>query len=620
MAPKGLVQLARSPEILYLILDCLPNADLFSLLQTCKSLYPTCYRHLWSVLVFDSTDWYWYPRKGIEYDAVGKLMQTQDNIGYQYTKVLDFGSALFYNTLHVEFRKQLGRLLDIGQLAPKTVMADISVLNDEERDCYPDALRLLRSLKKYSRTKSPGEFSVQLRTGFIRLLPEHFDLPKITRYDLVSAYKLGPNEKVWSVDGPSPKEHIKELTNILAQLVNLQWFSWDSHTGKYYIDRRTRFKLSEGRQGLEKLQTTFTNMRHLKTLICKNHFFGPSFFVIPPPTVKVLELGGSYHSASCSFTGVELLEICKLESQHEIEDPIGDRNEFKSINELVLGGVAVTGLKGFNAKQHDCWSRRKNGYCPIDLNECILQRNKKIGPNTFKAIATSRAAELIYQCERSFVRKIKACSPLLREIIIEGPKIGTLETWEVGIKHAWKFAIDCQDTIQYRLAWYMEMIQKDQESTNGDELDHEMVSMECLRMLVRNPEFGNSGTLGTGREPSDIIQHCGHMWEAVHRCVGMARHEYTRRFANYEPPNEQKFMRTCLKMLSRWPNLKDARKWEAKTRAGGLVFGHTNTLIQDVQLSRSTLINESTEKFFKGGKVEMESVTNQWVRRLAEAK
>ncbi|KAF3195891.1 hypothetical protein TWF225_000256 [Orbilia oligospora] len=470
-------------------------------------------------------------------------------------------------------------------------MADISVLNDEERDYYPDALRLFRGLKKYSRTKSPGEFSVQLRTGFIRLLPEYFDLPKITKYDLVSAYKLGPNEKVWSVDGPSPKEHIKELTNILAQLVNLQWFSWDSHTGRYYNDRRTIFKLSEGRQGLEKLQTTFTNMRHLKTLICKNHFFGPSFFVIPPPTVK-----------------------------HEIEDPIGDRNEFKSINELVLGGVAVAGLRGFNAKQHDYWSRRKNGYCPIDLNECILQQNKKIGPNTFKAIATSRAAELIYQCERSFVRKIKACSPLLREIIIEGPKIGTLETWEVGIKHAWKFAIDCQDTIHYRLAWYMEMIQKDQESTNGDELDHEMVSMECLRMLVRNPEFGNSGTLGTGREPSDIIQHCGHMWEAVHRCVGMARHEYTRRFANYEPPNEQKFMRTCLKMLSRWPNLKDARKWEAKTQAGGLVFGHTNTLIQDVQLSRSTLINESTEKFFKGEKVEMESVTNQWVRRLAEGK
>ncbi|KAF3105084.1 hypothetical protein TWF569_000535 [Orbilia oligospora] len=134
--------------------------------------------------------------------------------------------------------------------------------------------------------------------------------------------------------------------------------------------------------------------------------------------------------------------------------------------------------------------------------------------------------------------------------------------------------------------------QKDQESTNGDEFDDEMVSMECLRILVRNPKFGNSGTLGTGREPSDTIQHCGHMWEAVHRCVGMAQHEYTRRFANYEPPNGQKFMRTCLKMLSRWLNLKDARKCEAKTRAGGLVFGHTNTLIQDVQLGRSTLINE----------------------------
>ncbi|KAF3289435.1 hypothetical protein TWF970_003214 [Orbilia oligospora] len=556
---------------------------------------------------------------------------------------------MFYNTVHVEFRKQLERLLDIGQLAPTTVIADISVLNDEGRDCYPDTLRLLQGLKKYSETKSPGEFSVQLRTGFIRLLPEYFDLPKITKYELVVAYKLGPNEKIWSVDGPSAKEHIKELTNVLAQLVNLQWFSWDSHTGKYYNDRRTRFKLSEGRQELEKLQTTFTNMRHLKTLICKNHFFDPSFFVVPPPTVKVLELGGLLSFswwrkfAACPLTSVELLEIRKPESRHEIEDPIGDRDEFKPINELVLGDVAVTGLRDFNAKQHDYWSRRGNGYCPIDLNECILRRNKKIGPNTFKAIATSRAIDFIYQWERSFVRKIKACSLVLRDIytrkfnkrdideslpafkkicakiIIEGPKIGSLETWEVGIKHAWKFAIDCQDTIHYRLAWYMETIQKDQNSANRDELDDEMVSRECLQMLVRNPEFGNSGTLGTGREPSETIQHCGRMWEAVHRCVGMARHEYTRRFANYEPPNEKKFMRTCLKMLSRWPNLKDARKWEAKTRAGGLVFGHTNTLIQDVQLSRSALINEYTEKFFKGEEVEMESVTNQWVRRLAEA-
>lgn len=103
--------LSKVPEILFDILSHLSERDVYSVLRTSKSLYPACYRHFWSTLLFHNYGGVWYPNhKDKKYprplrsrcDGLADRIYHGDttNMGFEFTKVIWFGKHLFGDGSH----------------------------------------------------------------------------------------------------------------------------------------------------------------------------------------------------------------------------------------------------------------------------------------------------------------------------------------------------------------------------------------------------------------------------------------------------------------------------------------------------------------------------------------
>lgn len=153
----SLADLSARPEILYLILGYLPTVDLFRLLRTCKALYPTCYRELWSTLVFDGSRYtpnsLRQNRRVARPDVLVKLVKTNsvEGLGFKYTKHLVIGEELLKQgrsrssmgsddeladlseskdiRRSTELNNSLADLLESGELAPRVVSLNLNIPN-----------------------------------------------------------------------------------------------------------------------------------------------------------------------------------------------------------------------------------------------------------------------------------------------------------------------------------------------------------------------------------------------------------------------------------------------------------------------------------------------------------
>ncbi|KAK6336951.1 hypothetical protein TWF718_009739 [Orbilia javanica] len=279
----SLVGLSQAPETLYLILRYLGYHDIYSLLQTSKSLYPICHLELWSALVFDHSNAGTNPDRIIEpetgylrfRDAIFAI-GTSGN-GFQHTKLLALGTSMFEFGLHdFGLGKSLIELLENGKLAPRAAHLHFDGL-DVIGDVGNEVTHILLGLKNYSKAKTPGEFCIALHmeiASVFRPMLHLFDVEKITKYE-VSLYISCPSRLVNQTGNPfrmryQPADdigghhHMVELTKALGPMVNLKHFCWDinmSHAS------RKKFQITDFAAELKELQDVFSRMQKLESLV-----------------------------------------------------------------------------------------------------------------------------------------------------------------------------------------------------------------------------------------------------------------------------------------------------------------------------------------------------------------
>ncbi|KAK6527267.1 hypothetical protein TWF281_010455 [Arthrobotrys megalospora] len=373
----SLVTLSSSPEILFDILTYLSHNDVFSVLQTCKSLFPVCHRHLWSVLIFQRDGYPWYPSHDLyasktRYDRILELLQRPgaDIPGLAFTKVLWLGDVIF-GEQHFHRAKSLGRLIG-GLLERDELDLRCAIVSFPahrfKQDRTPDIFELLLDLKRYSERKSTGNFnsrrfSIKLQADTINSLPKYLCLELVTDFVLRVQYDNISNFLGFygTVD-----DRIAGFISVLNQMPNLEIFTWKVLNDHLMIDRA----LSTSETALTNLQAAFGNLHCLRRLDLDGYMFHPHFFLIPPESVKTLIIRGTLRPewwqkfVSCPLSNVRSLRFAT---------PSIDWLPPRDANRLLvfaIEDVAVTELEEF-------WTNDM-GFLPKGLKACIRRRNAKL--------------------------------------------------------------------------------------------------------------------------------------------------------------------------------------------------------------------------------------------------
>ncbi|KAF3178989.1 hypothetical protein TWF751_000999 [Orbilia oligospora] len=585
----SLVGLSQAPETLYLILKHLDSNDLFSLLLTCKSLYPTCYCELWSALGFEGPNPINPTRRTVPVKGYARFRDAidtfgADNLGFKYTKFLGLGASIFRNRdRSLDLGKKLVGLLKTGKLAPSVVDVRFNPW-DIPQEFTREMYQVLAGLKKYSETKSPENLSISLRTELVYTIPRLFDLEKITTYEVgLSFYRRGKNRSWSTPDSPNNTgNHILELKTLLGGMTNLKHFSWNMN---FRTPHRDAFLIEKFTTEFDELQAVFTKMQYLESLALLDCLFHPSFFLIPPKTVKKLEYGGNLSNiwwrrfAKYSFTGVEDLFIRAIEASEVFSmTAFLPPDSFEDVNTLLLGEVAITGLKKCTLGLCGGWS----SFRPLDLGECIIQKNKHLEHSISDATAENRAQMLV----------CRAYSRISGKLL----NYGSLITH----KYTSKFV----------------------ESAPGDgSRFDEQIKEECTQMLLHGSKPVNLEDWKAGRSRAkEFAQGCRfELQNKLSTCIDMVLNDYALRLASGEDLDRSSFEETCFRMFSTGPTLEDVSKLtEARNQASRAVSGCLNRfrVILNNKDDKEQFVKKYKEEDFQIEDAEIESAVDQWTRKM----
>ncbi|KAF3128519.1 hypothetical protein TWF594_011572 [Orbilia oligospora] len=601
----SLVGLSQAPETLYLILKHLDSNDLFSLLLTCKSLYPTCYCELWSALGFEGPNPINPTRRTVPVKGYTRFRDAidtfgADNLGFKYTKFLGLGASIFRNRdRSLDLGKKLVGLLKTGKLAPsvadvrfnpwgrrssKSIIVSSNANPDIPQEFTREMYQVLAGLKKYSETKSPENLSISLRTELVYTIPRLFDLEKITTYEVgLSFYHRGKNRSWSTPDSPNNTgNHILELKTLLGGMTNLKHFSWNMN---FRTPHRDAFLIEKFTTEFDELQEVFTKMQYLESLALLDCLFHPSFFLIPPKTVKKLEYGGNLSNiwwrrfAKYSFTGVEDLFIRAIETSKECSmTAFLPPDSFEDVNTLLLGEVAITGLKKCTLGLCGGWS----SFRPLDLGECIIQKNKHLEHSISDATAENRAQMLV----------CRAYSRISGKLL----NYGSLITH----KYTSKFV----------------------ESAPGDgSRFDEQIKEECTQILLHGSKPVDLEDWKAGRSRAkEFAQGCRfELQNKLSTCIDMVLDDYALRLASGEDLDRSSFEETCFRMFSTGPTLEDVSKLtEARNQASRAVSDCLNRFRVSLNNKddKEQFIKKYKEKDFQIRDAEIESAVDQWTRKM----
>ncbi|KAK6524408.1 hypothetical protein TWF281_011316 [Arthrobotrys megalospora] len=646
----SLVELSKTPEIIYLILRYLPSEDLFSLLRTCKALYPACYRELWSTLVFENyTDEYTYTptllrpdRSVARPNILTKLIKSDgvESIGIKYTKQLGIGKELLTrrdedhssvepngavadsddrraSTRVTELNDVLADLLESGDLTPRVISLNLNIPNSAATS-YPDCdNRLLSCLKKCANGKEYSDFSVNVQTYAIHQLPAFFNLAQITRLELFAV--LGRSSRPaeysdsWTAVVPSDSDdetvtaaeietshHIKELTDMLNQTFNLNHFTFadgDRYTNIFEISSDVVSK------ELAKFQTAITNLQYLKTLKLYTYIFHPSFFLIPPPSVRKLVYSGDLSPswwrqfAACPhLNNVEYLKFYTPEDSEyfDMGAYLGEDEEDCDINEIILGDVAITGLKKFVMyrgtpstdndyvpKTNSKAPKRPPTYLPKDLKECILRNNKSLSKTLRTEIARTLARRFL--------------------------QARTLDFYN-------NYIIPCTEQLAN-----MNTIHR---ARHGAHLDFPPFSQQYLQTLLQNPH-----KRAVSHEfVSKMVEDCTpglDLQNVPKNCVEIMQREYTRRYSIGEKLTNEQFIKGCEELKAiflQHENTTDCQaavNWDLK-----FPKAMEDMLDKKFKAYRGSLLEEYTGRFLAGESLsdpaEYDEIVEGWIRKVVK--
>ncbi|EGX43276.1 hypothetical protein AOL_s00215g12 [Orbilia oligospora ATCC 24927] len=417
------------PELLYEILSYLTPQDTFSLLLTCKSFYPVCYKHLWTDLrlyrVHASEDG---ERCKLVCGMILKAIKNRGvgGSGLKYTRVLRLhrgslgggGGGFVRSGLCAE----VIRLLDDGGLELEGV--ELSYFNDRiDNPNRPtqDGVTFLKKIREYSLKKGPEDFSLAVTTVHnahavmhLYTLPlqnittlylemdwtitaprrPYFDPPRTENFRFFEnqgsygAYEDGDGDDdggnanpindydsgSWSDANGGPisndqsqldTQTAESLANLLNRTSSLKVLSI-STVKEFY---RRRYRSLHLIYHLITLKDTIKSLQRLQSLEIRGKFFHPSFFITPPESCKKVVYEGLFsHEWFRRFArcGFENVLYLRVRCRHNRQQTRRCEKEFAP-NKVLIEDVRVCGLKRCELKGVE---RITEG-----LEEALLRRN-----------------------------------------------------------------------------------------------------------------------------------------------------------------------------------------------------------------------------------------------------
>ncbi|KAF3092782.1 hypothetical protein TWF102_008285 [Orbilia oligospora] len=407
----SILTFSKIPEILFLVVENLDIKDVLSLLQTCKSLYPTCHHRLWSTLPLNSE------YNGPRCHSLAEVISTSGCDNLKHTKSITLGRSVFrcYSEEkedEPEINSFLSKAFDDGQLNPRWVEVVLSkpIPQDSHFSYYPDPVRpllpserqLLLSLREYCRLRARNGISVSLSTRVISDIPKYFHLATMTKLWL-SGLQLRVAD--------SASSQIAELTSLLTTLPHLKFFGWAMYN---MWQKDHEYSHPHSPQEFAQLQAAITNLRDLRELQILAHFWDSDFFLIPPKSVRKLRIGNHIEKASWWRQFAE----CPLESIEELR--IWGRT--RSHNSFTLGDVAIRGLK----------TLRISGYpAPVDLEECLLRCNQGLSSESLMELVMKKAYNTISVFEDELMEDFRSSNKIITHRstfkFLDHPELGEMD-------------------------------------------------------------------------------------------------------------------------------------------------------------------------------------------------
>ncbi|EGX47536.1 hypothetical protein AOL_s00083g345 [Orbilia oligospora ATCC 24927] len=405
------------PELLDPILFYLRKRDILSLLRTCKYLHSVCLPYIWSRLTLYDTitpdDDEFSIYNELSKHRVWRLADTTDEfgvdaLGYKYIKKIKILApettfSIKSRTVKNGFQRLLEDLIKSGKIN----LREVALRDANKYPIPPDVdFSLLHRIKKYSESKSPGEFSMTLHTESLPplLRTGALNLTVLTKLRAVHHLQGGTFSEEWREFHESLSIHIEDniideieaLTQLLSGAVNLKEL-WIRPESRRY-EPGSIHSLTEPLKGL---QTALDGLKRLEKLVIgpatypsdSAVFFHPSFFIAPPENCKTLQYGCTASIAwwrkfaAHPLPGVENLRLGLSPMTLIGNRWVDDKEDEEVLQQLIpgesisgrwrtkfyIGDVAVRGLKKFTLDPEYYIDEATD---PMDLEACIYRRNK----------------------------------------------------------------------------------------------------------------------------------------------------------------------------------------------------------------------------------------------------
>ncbi|KAK6519023.1 hypothetical protein TWF281_003712 [Arthrobotrys megalospora] len=422
----SLLTLSLAPELLDDILLYLSQKDVCALIRTCKSLYPACYRHLWSVLVFHRDGRPWYPEHRLNENKFGSLFRalrtrSSGNPGFKYTRVLWLGELILDQSdpTTQNIRKILKGLLDSGELNLRHAVVTFGPEYSDEVNfgVQPEGSDILLSLKRHAESKSRRALSMKLQTDDRlldnKLLTKYFCLSIITDFALYVGHNL------WSFASQDftlairATSNIKDLARAITSMVNLQRFYWSSSPSQH----QQQLAPLLGQVGvsiwepLMYLQAAFSGLQHLTFMQLDGYVFHPHFFLDPPDSVtEVMVLRNMMPGWWQKFAVLPLSNVKSLVIHTQAGAPFPrlctiDQVQAVAADDFVIEDIAVRGLRHFMVFGE--------GYIPPGLYECILRNNAGLDNESIQQLQARRGLLMATGCHQRLESRAQAAAKVL---------------------------------------------------------------------------------------------------------------------------------------------------------------------------------------------------------------
>ncbi|KAK6505725.1 hypothetical protein TWF481_007617 [Arthrobotrys musiformis] len=525
MAPINITAFARAPEILFEIISYLPGRDTLNFGLTCKAIFPVCYRALWSNLsLFQVSGANSWPGLRIKSKYLSEFSKTVEEYwtgspGLKYTKRIDLGRVIYDDGPEAPV---LMDLLEGGRINPSRM--DLFLQLPGYRSLpRGDPNLIFERFKKYTESKSLRELKLQVYSEIGNWISEMIDVTKVTKLTLYissNGYRevAEPSEVVSS--------RIKDVTALLENSTNLRYLYW-----KGAADRRYLF--SSVSEDLKGLQAAITNLKRLKALKIENHFFHPSFFVVPPEGVRNLVLNCRSSAkwwqdfAACPLTNVRDLRFHRIRvgGELDIRRFVSDEEDVP-LTTIKLGKVAVQGLEKCLCRWWDV---------PQDLFYCMLRGNPKLGPEDKFELAERIAKLSIKQFHTRFevnwfqskgfiqdlyikrhlnnsepTTELEIMEEYSKKAILGEIEKGSVLAWDRAQKRANDLALKYKpnleeklhDSIDYAVHNYTLTFM---ESKEDIEVDEEEFKKECTRLFEEEAQMERKYSVAKGKAKEAVV-------------------------------------------------------------------------------------------------------------------